>query len=96
MFIVWPTREPTHKGMLVNVDTETETTFNIETGSEVTVRVSEMLNENGFAWEEPAVADFTCLTVADADFEAFQTGYKQYLLNAGTVACTETFTLMRA
>ena len=52
-FLVWPTRMPSHEGVLVDLDTTTQTYWEMPTNSVVTVRLSEMKHEKGYAWKAP-------------------------------------------
>jgi hypothetical protein len=72
-FIVWPTRQPEALGYLIDIDTPVPTDYAVLVGSKATVRLSEMIHDQGFAWKEPADS-WSCLTVT-RNFGDFQTGY---------------------
>jgi len=52
-FIVWPDRTPEHEGVLIDLDTATETVYDMPVNSKATVQLSEMMHDNGFAWKQP-------------------------------------------
>jgi hypothetical protein len=94
---VWPASEPPVEGILIDLDNLTETTFTGKTGTKATVRASEMLNDNGYAWVWPQGYQWKCVTVLNPKFGEFVTGYMNVLMVAtSTTACEETVTIYRA
>jgi len=95
--IVWPEREPTSQGTLIDLDSHDLTVpIEVEANVDITVRTSEMATPTGFMWEKP-VKEWECVTLEDDDFETFVTGFNQMLFKSmdKDVDCEEEVTLVR-
>jgi hypothetical protein len=82
---IWPSGEPSHDGILVDLDTQAPGPIFVEllSGAFFTTRTSEKATyREGYPWlnlTEDQVAGLTCVTVENYNLGNFVTGYAQYL-----------------
>jgi hypothetical protein len=94
-FTVWPDRQPTEHPM-TDLDEVPLQEVNVEAGTVFYVKLEEIMYfPNGFAFEEPAMEDFSCVTVLSKNYGNFNTGYRVWMIEAKEEVCNEEVELRR-